>query len=169
MKRATAAALILALSASGASAQEAPDHANCRNEALPFPASDANRLSDDQLRQLLNGKTFLYVRAHTRSPGVYVRLGRELRGDGSMRSTCEFSRSREGAWKLCARHGSEKRKVAGAHDVGVWRTENRALCFVHAAFNTTTCVAIHRQGGAVAAKYVSGPRSYCAEGPVSVQ
>lgn len=169
MKRTAAAILILALSSSGASAQGTPDQANCRADPLPFPASDANRLSDEQLRQLLNGKTFFLVRAHTRTPGAFVRLSRELRGDGSMRLTCEFSKSRDGGWQLCKRYGTQKTNIAGAHDVGVWRVENRTLCLVHAAFNTTGCFAIHRQGGALAAKYVSGPRSYCAEGPVEVR
>lgn len=82
--------------AAPAAAQDTPAYAHCRNEALPFPAADANRRSDQQLRALLTGKTFVYVRENTRVQGSIIRLGRELRTDGSMLSTCQFGRSRTG-------------------------------------------------------------------------
>lgn len=160
---------LLLLVPSLAGAQDTPAGARCRYEAPPFAASDANRLSDTALKQLLTGKTFVYVREHAVKAGTYVRLSRELRSDGSFASTCESSGSREGGWKPCTSYGGAKQRVAGARDVGVWRIENRALCYIQAAFKNDVCFAIHRQGSALAAKNISGPRTNCSEGPVTVQ
>ncbi len=169
MLRAALVPLIATALHAEAAAQDTPSYARCRNEALPFPATDANRLSDEQLRTLLTGKTFVYIRENTRVQGSLIRLGRELRADGSMLSTCQFGRSRTGPWKNCENYGSDKASVAGHRDVGVWRIENRALCFDHTAFKIGVCFSIHRQGAALAAKNVLGPRSYCGEGSVSVE
>ena len=169
MLRAPLALLAATVLAAPAAAQDTPANARCRNEALPFPATDANRLSEEQLRALFNGKSFVYVRESTRVPGSLIRLGRELRADGSMLSTCQVGRSRTGPWKNCQTYGSEKTRVAGHRDVGVWRIENRALCFDHTAFKIGACFSIHRQGDVLAAKNMKGPRHYCGEGPVTVE
>ena len=169
MLRAPLALLFATALAAPAAAQDTPAGARCRNEAMPFPVSDANRLSDQQLRTLFTGKSFVYVRESTRAQGVLVRLGRELRADGSMLSTCQLGRNRAGPWKNCPSYGSDKTRVAGHRDVGVWRIENHALCFEHAAFKVGACFSVHRQGAALAAKNVRSPRHYCGEGPVAVE
>jgi hypothetical protein len=162
--------LVFAMSfAAPAGAQDTPANARCRNDALPFAATDANRLPDDQLRPLLSGKTFVYVRESTRVQGAFVRLGRELRADGSMLATCQVARARTGPWKNCQTYGSDKNRVAGNRDVGVWRIENRALCFDHTALKVGACFSIHRQGNVLAAKNVKSPRYYCGEGPITVE
>src|SRR5687767_6258610 len=92
------ALLVATVLAAPAAVQDTPANARCRNEALPFADTDANRLSEEQLRTLFTGKSFVYVRESTRVPGSLVRLGRELRADGSMLSTCQVGRSRTGPW-----------------------------------------------------------------------
>lgn len=150
MMRALAALVPAIAFAAPAGAQDTPATARCRNEALPFPATDANRLTDEQLRALFTGKNFVYVRESTRVQGAFVRLGRELRADGSMVSTCQLGRNRAGPWKNCQTYGSDNQRIAGNRDVGA-------------------CFAIHRQGGALAAKNTRGPRHYCGEGPITVE
>jgi hypothetical protein len=169
MLRALLALLLATVSAAPAAAQDTPATSRCRNEALPFPATEANRLPDDQLHALFAGKTLVYIRESTRVQGAFVRLGRELRTDGSMVSTCQLGRNRAGPWKNCQTYGSDTQRVAGHRDVGVWRVENRALCFEHTAFKVGACFAIHRQGGLLAAKNTRGPRHYCGEGPITVE
>jgi hypothetical protein len=169
MLRASLALLLATAFTAPAAAQDTPASARCRNEPMPFPVTDANRLSDEQLRALFTGKTFVYIRESTRVQGALVRLGRELRTDGSMVSTCQLGRKRAGPWKNCQTYGSDVARVAGHRDVGVWSIENRALCFDHTAFKVGACFAIHRQGGILAAKNTRGPRHYCGEGPVTVE
>jgi len=169
MLRASFALLFATALTAPAAAQDTPASARCRNEAPPFPVTDANRLSDDELRALFNGKTLAYVRESTRVQGAFVRLARELRADGSMVSSCQLGRNRAGPWKNCQSYGSDTSRVAGHRDVGVWRIENRALCIEHTAFKLGACFAIHRQGGVLAAKNMRGPRHYCGEGPVTVE
>ena len=168
MRHALAAGLLVLAWLPAATAQT-PPQARCRQDPLPFAASDANRLSTDQLKQLLTGKTLSYVREDTRNKGVYVKLSRELRADGSFVSICEFSRSREGGWKPCQNYGSDGAVVPGHRDVGVWRIADRNFCFDHSAFKQGVCFAIHRQGAVLAARITSGPRTYCGEGAVVVQ
>ncbi len=167
--RAPLALLFATTLAFPSAAQDTAANARCRNDALPFPAADANRLSDEQLRTLLTGKSLVYVRESTRVQGTLIRLARELRADGSMLSTCQVGRSRTGPWKNCQTYGSDKTRVAGHRDVGVWRIENRALCFEHTAFKVGACFSIHRQGNVLAAKNVGAKRLYCGEGPITVE
>lgn len=142
----------------------------CRNGALPFAANAANRLTGPALQQALSGKRLLYVREGTRA-GLWFSLSRELRADGSTVHACEAARSPSGPWGACRRIGEEKVNVAGSRDVGVWTVKDNALCLESASFGRRSlgCFAIHRQGQALAAKQLTGNRSFCVEGPIALQ
>ena len=62
-----AMALLAALALPGAAQAQNAATSFCKNGALPFAASDANRLAGPALRQALSGKRLLYVREGTRA------------------------------------------------------------------------------------------------------
>lgn len=142
----------------------------CRNGTLPFAASDANRLKGPALQQALSGKRLLYVREGTRA-GLWFSLARELRADGSTVHSCQAARSPGGPWGACRQIGEEKVNVSGSRDIGVWTVQDNAFCTESASFGQRSrgCFAIHRQGQAVAAKQLSGNRSFCIEGAITLQ
>jgi hypothetical protein len=152
-----------------ASAQNAPT-SFCKNGALPFAASAANRLTGPALQQALSGKRLLYVREGTRG-GLWFSLARELRVDGSAVHSCQAARSPGGPWAACRQVGEERVNVAGPRDIGVWTVKDDALCTESASFGARShgCFAIHRQGQAMAAKQLSGNRSFCIEGAITLQ
>jgi hypothetical protein len=145
--------------------------ASCKDGAMPFPPTAANQLTGAQLQQAVTGKRLGYVRESIRVPGVYASNTRELRADGSMIYTCTFSRSPNGPWSACKSYGSMKTRREGARDVGVWSIKNNAVCSVHASFGekAENCVAIHRQGSVLAAVRVSGSRTACIPGTITLQ
>lgn len=142
----------------------------CRNGTLPFAASDANRLKGPALQQALAGKRLLYVREGTRA-GLWFSLTRELRADGSAVHSCQAARAPGGPWGACRQVGEEKVNVTGSRDIGVWSVKDDALCTESASFGSRShgCFAIHRQGQATAAKQLSGNRSFCIEGAITLQ
>jgi hypothetical protein len=152
-----------------AAAQNAPT-SFCRNGALPLAASDANRLTGAALQQAISGKRLGYVREGTRA-GLWFSLTRELRTDGSSVHSCQAARGPSGPWAACRQIGEEKVNVAGARDIGVWNVKDNALCLESASFGQRSlgCFAIYRQGSAVAAKQLSGNRSFCVEGAITLQ
>ena len=152
-----------------AAAQNAPT-SFCKNGALPFAASDANRLKGPALQQALAGKRLLYVREGTRA-GLWFSLARELRADGSAVHSCQAARAPGGPWGACRQVGEEKVNVSGSRDIGVWNVKDNALCTESASFGRRShgCFAIHRQGQATAAKQLSGNRSFCIEGAITLQ
>jgi hypothetical protein len=160
------AALVLP---AAASAQNAPT-SFCKNGALPFAASEANRLKGPALQQALSGKRLLYVREGTRA-GLWFSLTRELRADGSAVHSCQAARSPGGPWAACRQVGEQRVNVSGARDIGVWNVKDNALCTESASFGQRSlgCFAIHRQGQATAAKQLSGNRSFCIEGAITLQ
>jgi hypothetical protein len=155
----------------GALAQMTQGTPACKDGAIPFAATAANRLVGAQLQQAVTGKTVVYLRESLRNPGLWVRSMREHRADGSMLYTCEASRARTGPWVACKSIGSVERRVAGGRDVGVWSIKNENLCSTKAAFGERTedCFAIHREGAVYAAKRVSGPLAACMQGEVTLQ
>ncbi len=142
----------------------------CKNGALPFAASEANRLTGAALQQALAGKTLGYVREGTRA-GLWFSLTRLLRADGSSVHSCQAARSPSGPWGACRQIGEERVNVAGSRDVGVWNVKDNALCLESASFGQRSlgCFAIHRQGAAYVAKQLSGNRSFCVEGAITLQ
>jgi hypothetical protein len=155
-------------------AAEADDNdpaAWCKNGGIPFDATDANRLSDAEIRRVFSGKRLGYIRETIKPPGQYLNAYRELRSDGSVAHVCQNGPTANGPWRLCKLIGSEQKSVAGARDVGVWNIKNRTLCTTPAAFGprAEVCFAIHRQGETLAARQVSGPRTYCIQGVVTAQ
>jgi hypothetical protein len=159
---------VLALPAAAAAQNAATSF--CRNGALPFAASDANRLTGAALQQALSGKRLGYVREGTRA-GLWFSLTRELRADGSAVHSCQAARGPSGPWGACRQVGEEKVNVAGSRDIGVWNVKDNALCVESASFGQRSlgCFAIYRQGGATAAKQLSGNRSFCVEGAITLQ
>lgn len=143
----------------------------CKDAAMPFEATPANRLAGAALQQAATGKTLVYIRESTRTPGAWIKGAREHRPDGSMIYTCDVGRSAKGPWRPCKSFGSVERQAAGGRDVGVWSIKRDALCSAKAAFGERSedCFAIHRQGGVFAAKRVSGPLSACVQGTVTLQ
>lgn len=170
MPRFALAVLLIAAAPGLAAAQGNDPAARCRNGALPFAASDANRLADADLQQLA-GKTVVYIRESTRTPGVYVNLTRELRADGSSVHGCQAGRSPDGPWRACTSIGSDKASVAGSRDVGIWSVRARSLCVASASFGERAegCFAIHRQGQVYAARQISGSRTFCIEGTITLK
>ncbi len=138
---------------------------------MPFAATDANRLGDAQLRETFTDKKLGYIRASTRSPGVFINATRELRADGSLVHNCTVGRGQTGPWKPCVDIGSDKAAIKGSRDVGVWRIANRALCVSSASFGDKSegCFSIHREGATLAARQLTGSRTYCIEGRVTAQ
>jgi hypothetical protein len=174
MKRVRALSLVLVTAAAiaPAHAQQGNDPAaRCRNGAIPFAASEANRLGDAQIRDLFIGKKLGYIRESTRTPGIYINATRELRADGSVEHHCSAGRGPNGPWKACAELGSDRQAIKGSRDVGVWRIANRALCVASASFGERSegCFSIHREGTTLAAKQTGGPRSHCIEGVVTAR
>ncbi len=143
----------------------------CKDAPMPFEVTAANKLGGAQLQQAVGGKTLVYVRESTRTPGVWIRGAREHRTDGSMIYTCEVGRSANGPWRPCKSFGSVERQAAGGRDVGVWSIKSEALCSAKAAFGDRSedCFALHRQGEVIAAKRVSGPLSACVQGTVTLR
>lgn len=143
----------------------------CRNGALPFAATEANRVAGAQLQPLISGKRLGYVREPNRGAGVWFNLTREFRADGSSVHGCLAGRSANGPWGPCRQVGEERVNVAGPRDVGVWSVKTNALYVVSASFGERSegCFAIYRQGQAFAAKQLSGNRSFCVEGAITLQ
>ena len=170
MMRVACVVLAFAAATSTAAAQQRGG-ALCKDGAMPFAAAADNRLSGAALQQALAGRKLGYLLESLRTPGVWVNNARELRSDGSLVYTCEFSRSPSGPWSPCTSFGSTTKQAAGARDVGVWAIRNDTLCMTGAAFgeSSESCFAIHRQGAATAAKRVSGPPSVCIEGAITLQ
>jgi len=168
--RTACAAFAIGLVPSLAAAQNAPT-SFCKNGALPFAATEANRLAGAALQQALSGKRLAYVRESMKTSGIWFSLGREFRADGSSAHTCQAGRGPSGPWGACRQIGEEKVNVAGARDIGVWSVKDNALCVTSASFGerSTGCFAIHRQGQATAAKQLSGNRSFCIEGAITLQ
>jgi hypothetical protein len=169
MKRIARLAAAAALLPAAALAQNAPT-SFCRNGALPFAASDATRLTGAALQQALAGKTLGYVREGTKA-GLWFSLRRELRADGSAAHSCQAARGPSGPWAPCRQIGEERVNVAGSRDIGVWTVKDNALCVESASMGQRSqgCFAIHRQGQATAARQLSGNRSFCIEGAVTLQ
>jgi hypothetical protein len=169
MPRLALAALMVAVP-SLAAAQNAPT-SFCRNGAMPFAATEANRIAGPALQRLLVGKRLGYVRESNRGNGFWFKLTRELRADGSSVHSCLVSRSANGPWQPCRQVGEERVNVAGSRDVGVWSVKANALCMTSASFGERSggCFAIYRQGRAYAARQLSGNRSYCIEGAITLQ
>jgi hypothetical protein len=153
-----------------AAAQNAPT-SFCRNGAMPFAVTEANRVSGPALQQLLAGKRLGYVRESNRGNGFWFSLTRELRADGSAVHGCQVSRSANGPWGPCRQVGEERVNVAGPRDVGVWSVKANALCMTSASFGARSegCFAIYRQGQGLAARQLSGNRSFCVEGAITLQ
>ena len=143
----------------------------CRNGAPPFAATEANRAARAQLQALISGKRLGYVRESDRGTGVWFNLTREFRTDGSSVHGCQAGRTTNGPWGPCRQVGEERVNVAGPRDVGVWSVKNNALCVVSASFGERSegCFAIYRQGQALAARQLSGNRSFCVEGAITLQ
>jgi hypothetical protein len=152
-----------------AAAQNAPT-SFCKNGALPFAAGEPTRLTGSALQQALSGKRLGYVREGTRA-GLWLTLTRELRADGSSVHACQAARSAAGPWGACRQIGEEKVNIAGSRDVGVWSVKDNALCLESASLGARSrgCFAIYRQGQAFAAKQLSGNRSFCIEGAITLQ
>jgi hypothetical protein len=155
---------------SGAAAQNAAT-SFCKNGALPFAATEANRLAGPALTQALSGKRLVYVRESNKTAGIWFNLGREFRADGSSVHSCQAGRGPSGPWGACRQIGEEKVNVAGPRDVGVWNVKGNSFCVTSASFGerSTGCFALHRQGQALAAKQISGHRSFCVEGAITLQ
>lgn len=158
----------LMFGAAPALAQGQPGAGLCRDTDPPFAATDANRLTGDRLQQALSGKTLTYTRPMTTASG-FTRNARELRPDGSSVYTCERSLSSSGPWQPCERFGSQRQSVGGSRDAAVWSIKDRALCVASAAFGAEACFSIHQQGGAYAAKRISGAPAICIQGPITLQ
>lgn len=161
----------LALALPGAAAAQNAATSFCKNGALPFAASDANRVTGPALSQALSGKRLVYVRESNKTAGIWFNLGREFRGDGSSIHSCQAGRGPSGPWGACRQIGEEKVNVTGARDVGVWNVKGNAFCFTSASFGerSTGCFTLHRQGQALAARQISGNRSFCVEGAITLQ
>lgn len=170
MMRVVFASLTIASVAQAAAAQSQSSPA-CKDGAMPFEATAANRLTGAQLQAAVAGKRLGYLRESLRNPGMLVNNMRDLRADGSFVYTCEFARSPDGPWRKCGSFGSVEKRVAGDRDVGVWSINNNAVCATKSAFGpgAEDCFAIHRQGTAVAAKRVSGPLAACVQGAITLQ
>lgn len=162
------AAFIAAVLPTIAAAETVRGNPPCKEGAMPFEATVANRLTGAPLQQAVSGKRLVFVRESLRKPGLWSKIGRELRTDGSFVYTCEFARSPSGPWQPCQTFGSTTKRVAGARDVGVWNLKNDAVCATMASFGekSANCFAIHRQGAAVAAKRVSGQA--CVQGAIEL-
>lgn len=169
--RISLAALLAGAWCSPAAAEGNDPTASCRNGAMPFPVSESNRLSDAAIQQLFAGKKLAYVREATKTPGLYISATRELRADGSVKHVCTLGRGTDGPWRPCPKIGDERTSIAGGRDVGVWSVRNGSLCTASASFSqrAEACFAIYRQGQALAARQVSGPRTFCIEGAVAAQ
>jgi hypothetical protein len=169
MKHMAIAALAAFLVPAAAAAQNAST-SFCRNGTLPFAAGEPARLTGPALQQALSGKRLGYVREGTK-PGLWFNLTRELRADGSSVHACQVARSSSGPWGACRQIGEEKVNVAGSRDIGVWSVKDNALCVESASFGERSrgCFAIYRQGQAFAAKQLSGNRSFCIEGAITLQ
>ena len=143
----------------------------CKNGAMPFAASESNRVTGPALQQAISGKTLGYVRESTRGGGIWFSLTRQFRSDGSSVHSCQAGRGPSGPWGACRQIGEEKFNVTGARDIGVWNVKDNALCMESASFGQRSagCFAIYRQGQALAAKQLSGNRSYCVEGAITLQ
>ena len=143
----------------------------CRNGAPPFAVTEANRVAGAQLQALISGKRLGYLRESNRGNGVWFNLTREFRADGSSVHSCQAGRSASGPWGPCRQVGEERVNVAGPRDVGVWSVKNNAVCVVSASFGERSegCFAIYRQGQAFAAKQLTGNRSFCVEGAITLQ
>jgi hypothetical protein len=164
-----AAAAYVALG-TGAAVAQGQGTPTCKDAAMPFEAAAANRLRGATLREAITGKKLVYIREMIRTPGAWFRGTREHRPDGSMIYRCDVAGSANGPWRPCKSFGSAERRAEGARDVGVWSIKNEALCSAKAAFGDRTedCFAIHKQGGVLAAKRVSGPRAACVQGTVTL-
>ena len=138
---------------------------------MPFPVSAANQVTGAQLQQAVAGKRLGYVRESNRGAGVWFSLTREFRADGSSVHGCQAGRSANGPWGPCRQVGEERVNVAGPRDVGVWSVKTNALYVVSASFGERSegCFAIYRQGQAYAARQLSGNRSFCVEGAITLQ
>jgi len=169
MRIATLALAALALP-TAATAQNAAT-SFCKNGALPFAASAANRVSGPALQQALTGKTLVYVRESTRGGGIWFNLTREMRNDGSSVHACQAGRGPSGPWGACRQIGEEKVNIAGPRDIGTWKVQDNALCVESASFGARSagCFTIHREGQAFAAKQLSGNRSFCIEGAITLR
>jgi hypothetical protein len=169
MKSFMMAALAALLWSGMAAAQNAPT-SFCKNGAPPFAVTEANRLTGAALQQALSGKALGYVREGTR-PGLWLSLTRELRADGSAVHSCQAARSPSGPWGACRQIGEERVNIAGSRDIGVWSVKDNALCVESASFGQRSlgCFAIHRQGEAFAARQLSGNRSFCIEGAITLR
>jgi len=161
----------LALALPSAAAAQNNPTSFCKNGALPFAATDANRLTGAALQQAVSGKRLVYVRESTKTPGIWFNLGREFRSDGSSIHSCQAGRGPSGPWGACRQIGEEKVNVAGSRDVGVWNIKDNAFCVTSASFGdrSTGCFTVHRQGQALAARQISGNRSFCVEGGIALQ
>jgi len=170
MKRIPIAAFAAVALPAAAVAQNAPT-SFCKNGAPSFAVSDANRLTGPALQQAVAGKRLGYVRESTRGGGIWFSLVREFRADGSSVHACQAGRGPSGPWGACRQIGEEKVNIAGARDVGTWSVKNNSLCVVSASFGERSegCFALYRQGQAVAAKQLSGNRSFCIEGAITLQ
>lgn len=170
MKRIAIAAIAAAALPAAAMAQNAAT-SFCKNGAMPFATSDATRLTGPALQQAVAGRRLGYVRESMRGGGIWFSLVRELRADGSSAHVCQAGRGPSGPWGACRQIGEEKVNIAGARDVGTWSVKNNSLCLVSASFGERSegCFAIHRQGQVVAAKQLSGNRSFCIEGAIALQ
>lgn len=171
MNRVISCTALLALWPAHAGAQSDDAARWCKNGALPFAATEANRLSDADIHKTLAGKRLVYVRETIKPPGQYINSYRELRSDGSVAHQCRNGPSAAGPWRPCGAIGSEKKSIAGARDVGVWSVNGRMLCTTPAAFGPRAegCFAIHRQGQILAAKQMTGSRTYCIEGAITAE
>ena len=171
MVRSVLAALLVAAWPGVAVAQGNDPAASCKNGPMPFAISESNRLSDAEIQQVFAGKKLGYVREATKTPGLYIKAARELRADGSVNHVCTLGRGTSGPWRPCPKIGDEKTSIAGGRDAGVWSVRDRALCTRSASFGEASqgCFAIYRQGPVLAAKQISGPRTYCIEGAVTAQ
>jgi hypothetical protein len=164
-------AALLAVLVPAAALAQARSGAQCKDGAVPFEASAANRLNGPALQQAVAGKRLGYVRESLRTQGVWVNNGRTLRTDGSMLYTCEFSRNQGGPWQPCTSFGSTAQQTKGSRDVGVWNIKDNALCMTGASFgeSSTSCFAIHKQGAVFAAKRITGHPAVCIEGAITLQ
>jgi hypothetical protein len=169
--RRTAVAILAALALPTAAAAQNAATSFCKNGAMPFAASESNRLTGPALQQAIAGKTLGYVRESTRGGGIWFSLTRQFGSDGSSVHSCQAGRGPSGPWGACRQIGEEKVNVTGARDIGVWSVKDNALCVESASFGVRSagCFAIHRQGQTFAAKQLTGNRSYCIEGTITLQ
>ena len=169
--RYTAIAALAALLLPAAAAAENAATSFCKNGAMPFAASESNRLTGPALQQAVSGKTLGYVRESTRGGGIWFSLTRQFRSAGSSVHGCQAGRGPSGPWRACQQIGEQNVNVAGSRDIGVWNVKDNALCMESASFGPRSagCFAIYRQGQALAAKQLSGNRSYCVEGAITLQ